>query len=243
MLPHTLRQFFSTTALTIQGSCFEKHRNCFLLMSHSTAVQSPFHTHLTPLHKLSQTPTLVKRDLVGICSFFVKKEQKTWKERRGVALLCEVGGRGGRCSLLMFLFQFSKVCTEKQFQEKVLTCPGNLPVSRDQWLLPFSFPPLPPSSCCFCPPIYLLLVYTFQLLFSARSSFPALSVLLHPATPPNTFFTKQFFLLEKPDAFYSEVQYLDGRVWSHAVKDNHSYHTYIHNPITHKPIWTASCPI
>lgn len=143
-------------------------------MGHSTACK--VHFTLTLHHCTSPVRPLSQKDPVGICGFFIKKRREE-RSGRGVAFVCEAGGREGGCSLLMFLFYFSKVCTEEQFQEKVLTCPGNELFARKQrsMVVPIFSPLLPPSSCCFCPPIYLLLVYTFQLLFSAPSCFPALS--------------------------------------------------------------------
>lgn len=174
----------------------------------------------------------------------LEREGERGGEKRGVACLREVGGKGGRCSLLMFLFYFSKVCTEKQFQEKVLTRPGNkLFARKPRSMVVPSFFPTSSSLFLLFLPSYLsalgLHIPTF-VLSSFLLSCP-LSIQLHPATPPNTFFTKQCFLLEKLGAFYSEVQNSHGKVWSHAVKDNH--HTYICNPITHKPIWSVCCPI
>lgn len=138
-------------------------------------------------------------------------------------------------------FYFSAVCTEKQFHEEGLPCSGNKLFARKQrsMVVSICFPTSSSSSCCFCPCSYLLLVYTFQPLFSALSYFPALlafsSIQLHH--PEHSFQTSS--LLEKPDAFYSEVQYSDGRVWSHAVKGNTAHHT--HNPITQRPVWAACC--
>lgn len=120
--------FFSAMALTAEGSYFKKGRNCFcaLLMGQSTTVQSPFHAHLITPYKLSQTPSLLK-DLVGICRFY-QKEQKTWEEG-GEKLHFDVKWEGveveNLCSCLYYFSKFIFICTEKQFQKKVLTCPDN----------------------------------------------------------------------------------------------------------------------
>jgi len=148
----------------------------------------------------------------------LKKNRKLGKrggERRGVALLCEVEGREGKCSLLMLLFYFSKACTEKQFQETVLTCSGNklsAPKQRST-VVPIFFPT---SSSLFLLllPSYLstLGLHIPAFVLSSFLPFCPLSVQLHPAAPPNTLFAEQFFLLEKPDAFYSGIQYSAGRI-------------------------------
>lgn len=113
-----------------------------------------------------------------------------------VVFSCEVGGRGGRCSLLMFLFCFSKVCAEKWFQEKVLPCPGNKLLARQpkSVVVPIFFPT---SSSLFL--LFLLswlsaLGYQIPafVLSSLLLSYP-LSIQLHPATPPNTLFTTHFY--------------------------------------------------
>lgn len=134
---------------------------------------------------------------------------------------------------------FSKVCTAKQFQEKVLTCPGNnlFACKQRSTVLPIFFP-ISSSLFLLFLPSYLsaLALHIPAFVLSSFLLSCPLSIQLHPAPPPSTFFTKQFFLLEKPDAFYSQVQYSDGRAGSHAVKDNHAHHTYRHHPITRKPI-------
>lgn len=167
MLPHTLRYFFMYPSPDNSRQLLWKAQELLLIdeAQHSSA-KSISHSPYTAAQAQPDPNSCKKRSGWNMQLLCQKRTENLEREERSCIFMWS-GRKRRRCSLLMFLFYFSKVCTEKQFQEKVLTCPGNLPISRDQWLFPFSFPLLPPSSCCFCSPIYLLLVYTFQLLFPA----------------------------------------------------------------------------
>lgn len=123
-------------------------------------------------------PVSTNGDLLGTGGFFnwkkkkdKKPTQEIWKERgREITFWCEMGGREGEWPLLLFLFCFSKfsfIWAEKWLQEKAQ-------------LFPLPLPLFPSSSCCLCPPIYLLLVY-ISLLFSALLLSCLLRAHLHPA--------------------------------------------------------------
>lgn len=102
-----------------------------------------------------------------------------------------------------FYFVFLKFAPKNDFKRKSWPAlvTSYWPVSQNQWLFPFSFPLLPPSSCCFCSPDYPLLVYKFQHLFSALCCSPTLSAssyiqLHHPThSLQHIFITKARCLL------------------------------------------------
>lgn len=235
MLPHTLRYFFSITALTIRGSYFEKCRNRILLMGNGSA-KSISHSPDTTTQARSD-PSPYKSRSGWNRWLRAKKEQETWS-RGGMKswhfyMKWEEEEVDALCSC--FCFIFLKLALENNFK-KVLTCPGNKPFARskDRWL----FPLLPPPSCCFCPPAYLLLFYTLQLLFAALSCFPALSAFGYIQLHHPTHSLQNSSFHQKSPTLSTQKE-----VWSPALKDSHAPHTSTHHPSTHKPIWTACCPI
>lgn len=131
MLPHTLRCFFSPTALTIRGSYCEKHRNRILLRGHGSA-KSISRSPDTPARARS-FPSPQKSGSGWNRRLRAKKEQKTWK-RGGMKswhfyVKWEEEEADALCSC--FCFIFLKLALENNFK-KVLTCPGNKPFARSK---------------------------------------------------------------------------------------------------------------
>lgn len=177
---------------------------------------------------------------------FVKTNRKLGK-REGEKLHFDVKGEGEEvenlCSCLCYFPKFIFICTEKQFQEKVLPCPDNKLFACKQSLI--AVPIFFPTSS------FLFLLFLPSYLFTLGLHFPAfvlssfsLSCPLGPVASSHTTqpILHKLFSSRKPGTF-CPAQHSAGRAGSHAAEDNRAHHTHICIPVTHKPGWTARCSL